>query len=211
MVLATLRAPGRLFRSPFVRDRHLCARSAPERGKLKREQLIYDLFAGSRGRITPVALGLKGNDGFSMITGLDGDCWTRAADAVSVELNRERAAAVITVIGPGPEYEDPYGGPGPAAGDRRGGSSARRPLQLVRPHNHIAVRHPGADPGARKPLPLHRGRSSAPRPERRESAVDRQDIVRQERKAVTPWASRCFRAGGRRAAAEERGCCPGFP
>lgn len=95
------------------------------------------------GRRTLSTLDLGGQGQFSIITGVGGECWIRAAR----EASRESGCEITTaVIGPGQEYEDPYGDWARLRGTEDAG------CLLVRPDNHIAFRFPGADPGAEKLL-----------------------------------------------------------
>ncbi|MGW8380122.1 FAD-dependent monooxygenase [Streptomyces sp. ODS28] len=95
----------------------------------------------TRGRENLSTLDLGGSGRFCMLTGVGGDCWTRAAATAARDLGVEIATAVI---GPGQEYEDPYGDWARLREITDAG------CLLVRPDNHIAFRFPGADPGAEK-------------------------------------------------------------
>ena len=102
----------------------------------------------TRGRTGLSTLDVGGQGRFTVITGIGGDCWREAAEAASRRWGLEIATAVI---GPGQEYEDPYGDWARLRETGDGG------CLLVRPDNHIAFRHPGADPAAAKLLTLALG------------------------------------------------------
>ena len=86
------------------------------------------ITAGTRNLST---LDLGGQGRFTLITGIGGEPWAEAARIVGKELGLEIATAVI---GPGQEYEDPYGD---WARLREIGDSG---ALLVRPDNHVAFR-----------------------------------------------------------------------
>ncbi len=90
------------------------------------------LTAGTR---TLSTLDLGGQGRFTLITGIGGECWERAAETVAADLGVPLATAVI---GPGRAYEDPYGD---WARLREIGDSG---CLLVRPDNHVCFRHPSA-------------------------------------------------------------------
>jgi 2,4-dichlorophenol 6-monooxygenase len=90
------------------------------------------LSAGTRNLST---LDLGGNGRFTLITGIGGEPWTEAARILGKEFGLEIATAVI---GPGQEYEDPYGD---WARLREIGDSG---ALLVRPDNHVAFRRQDA-------------------------------------------------------------------
>ncbi|MER5226803.1 FAD-dependent oxidoreductase [Streptomyces flaveus] len=90
------------------------------------------LSAGTRNVST---LDLGGNGRFTLITGIGGEPWTEAARILGKEFGLEIATAVI---GPGQEYEDPYGD---WARLREIGDSG---ALLVRPDNHVAFRRQDA-------------------------------------------------------------------
>ncbi|MCL6736501.1 FAD-dependent oxidoreductase [Streptomyces neyagawaensis] len=90
------------------------------------------LSAGTR---NPSTLDLGGNGRFTLITGIGGEPWTEAARILGKEFGLEIATAVI---GPGQEYEDPYGD---WARLREIGDSG---ALLVRPDNHVAFRRQDA-------------------------------------------------------------------
>ncbi|MBP5908989.1 FAD-dependent monooxygenase [Streptomyces sp. LBUM 1478] len=90
------------------------------------------LSAGTR---NPSTLDLGGNGRFTLITGIGGEPWTEAAGILGKEFGLEIATAVI---GPGQEYEDPYGD---WARLRETGDSG---ALLVRPDNHVAFRRQDA-------------------------------------------------------------------
>ncbi|MFF7388929.1 FAD-dependent oxidoreductase [Streptomyces scabiei] len=90
------------------------------------------LSAGTR---NPSTLDLGGNGRFTLLTGIGGEPWTEAARILGKEFGLEIATAVI---GPGQEYEDPYGD---WARLREIGDSG---ALLVRPDNHVAFRRQDA-------------------------------------------------------------------
>ncbi|MBB6171898.1 2,4-dichlorophenol 6-monooxygenase [Nocardiopsis mwathae] len=90
------------------------------------------LTAGARDLST---LDLGGRGRFTLITGIGGECWTDAVRMAEKEFGLDIATAVI---GPGRDYEDPYGD---WARTRGIGDSG---VLLVRPDNHVAFRHPRA-------------------------------------------------------------------
>ncbi|MDX6311912.1 MAG: 2,4-dichlorophenol 6-monooxygenase [Streptomyces sp.] len=92
------------------------------------------LSAGTR---NPSTLDLAGQGRFTVITGIGGDAWTEAARAVGAELGLDIATAVI---GPGQEYDDPYGDWARLRETGDGG------VLLVRPDLHIAFRHESTTP-----------------------------------------------------------------
>nr|WP_206323556.1 FAD-dependent monooxygenase [Streptomyces sp. HNM0574] len=81
-------------------------------------------------------LDLAGGGRFALLTGIGGECWVRAAADVSRELGCEIGAFVI---GPGQEYEDPYGDWDAVREVADGG------CVLVRPDQYVAFRH--GEPG----------------------------------------------------------------
>ncbi|MGI5198258.1 FAD-dependent oxidoreductase [Streptomyces sp. CA-288835] len=83
------------------------------------------------GTRNPSTLDLGGNGRFTLITGIGGEPWTEAARILGKEFGLEITTAVI---GPGQEYEDPYGD---WARLREIGDSG---ALLVRPDNHVAFR-----------------------------------------------------------------------
>ncbi|MGW5617400.1 FAD-dependent oxidoreductase [Streptomyces sp. NPDC003877] len=90
------------------------------------------ITSGSR---TLSTLDTVGRGRFALLTGIGGQAWVRAAREQDVEI-------ATVVIGPGQEYEDPYGDWArlreiPDAG-----------ALLVRPDGFVAFRHPGAAPEA---------------------------------------------------------------
>jgi 2,4-dichlorophenol 6-monooxygenase len=89
------------------------------------------------GRRNPSTLDLAGKGRFTLITGIGGEAWTEAARTAGEELGLEIATAVI---GPGQEYDDPYGDWARLRGTGDGGAL------LVRPDLHIAFRHESATP-----------------------------------------------------------------
>ncbi|AZQ38406.1 2,4-dichlorophenol 6-monooxygenase [Streptomyces cyaneochromogenes] len=90
------------------------------------------LCAGIRNLST---LDLGGNGRFTLVTGIGGEPWTEAARILGKEFGLEIATALI---GPGQEYEDPYGD---WARLREIGDSG---ALLVRPDNHVAFRRQDA-------------------------------------------------------------------
>ncbi|MBP8535779.1 FAD-dependent monooxygenase [Streptomyces sp. MK37H] len=92
-----------------------------------------------RGRERLSTLDLGGHGRFTLFTGIGGGCWEEAAAAVRQELGVELATVSI---GPGQEYEDPYGD---WARLREIGDCG---ALLTRPDNHIGFRHAEASPQA---------------------------------------------------------------
>lgn len=86
------------------------------------------ITAGTR---TLSTLDLGGQGRFTLIIGIGGEPWTEAARLVGKDLGLEIATAVI---GPGQEYEDPYGD------WARLRETADSGALLVRPDNHVAFR-----------------------------------------------------------------------
>nr|WP_202509741.1 FAD-dependent monooxygenase [Streptomyces sp. SID5643] len=91
------------------------------------------------GTCTLSTLDTIGRGRFTLLTGIGGEAWARAAEAQEVEIT-------TVVIGPGQPYEDPYGDWArlreiPDAG-----------ALLVRPDGFVAFRHHGAGPDAGKLL-----------------------------------------------------------
>ncbi|KOV60604.1 2,4-dichlorophenol 6-monooxygenase [Streptomyces sp. MMG1121] len=76
-----------------------------------------------------------GKGRFTLLTGIGGECWVRAAQAQEIDI-----AAVV--IGPGREYEDPYGDWARLSEVSDSGAL------LVRPDGFVAFRHPSAAPDA---------------------------------------------------------------
>ena len=93
----------------------------------------------TRGRDRHSTLDLGGQGRFTLFTGIGGDCWRQAAEAARHDLGIEIATVVI---GPGQEYEDPYGD---WAALRETGDGG---VLLVRPDNYIGFRHATAAPDA---------------------------------------------------------------
>ena len=93
----------------------------------------------TRGSDRLSTLDLGGHGRFTLFTGIGGDCWRQAAEAARRELGVEVATVVI---GPGQEYEDPYGD---WAGLRE---TADGGALLARPDNYIGFRHATASPDA---------------------------------------------------------------
>ncbi|MET9587075.1 FAD-dependent monooxygenase [Streptomyces sp. NPDC006539] len=85
----------------------------------------------TRGREQLSTLDAAGRGRFTVFTGIGGDDWTRAATTATETLGIELATVVI---GPGQEYEDPYGD------WARLREIADSGLLLVRPDHHIAFR-----------------------------------------------------------------------
>ncbi|MBA4863165.1 FAD-dependent monooxygenase [Streptomyces sp. PSKA54] len=88
-------------------------------------------------------LDASGHGRFTLFTGIGGDGWIRAAEAATKALGVEIAGAVI---GPGRQYEDPYGD---WARVREIGDAG---ALLVRPDNYIAFRHTTAPDDAERQL-----------------------------------------------------------
>ena len=82
-------------------------------------------------------LDLAGHGRFTVLTGIGGSGWERAAAAVGARLGVDLAAVVI---GPGRTYEDLYGDWARVRGTADGGAL------LVRPDGYVAARYPGALP-----------------------------------------------------------------
>ncbi|MBX7547788.1 FAD-dependent monooxygenase [Streptomyces sp. tea 10] len=76
-----------------------------------------------------------GRGRFTLLTGIGGDGWVRAAQAQEVDI-------ATVVIGPGQEYEDPYGDWARLSEVSDAGAL------LVRPDGFVAFRHPSAAPDA---------------------------------------------------------------
>ncbi|MFF3561566.1 FAD-dependent oxidoreductase [Streptomyces sp. NPDC002574] len=89
------------------------------------------LTAGTR---TLSTLDLGGGGRFTLLTGIGGDTWLAAARSVGAELGLDIATAVI---GPGQDYEDPYGD---WARLRETGDTG---VLLVRPDLYVAFRQAG--------------------------------------------------------------------
>jgi 2,4-dichlorophenol 6-monooxygenase len=94
------------------------------------------IAAGTRNLST---LDLAGGGRFTVLTGIGGEGWLEAARTVGVELGLEIATAVI---GPGQEYDDPYGD---WARLREVGDGG---VLLIRPDLHVAFRHGAASDDA---------------------------------------------------------------
>jgi 2,4-dichlorophenol 6-monooxygenase len=80
-------------------------------------------------------LDLGGHGRFTVLTGIGGDSWTRAAAVVGERLGIDVAAVVI---GPGQEHDDLYGDWARVRGIDDGG------VLLARPDNYVAFRQAGA-------------------------------------------------------------------
>jgi 2,4-dichlorophenol 6-monooxygenase len=80
-------------------------------------------------------LDLGGHGRFTVLTGIGGDSWVRAAAAVGERLGVDIACVVV---GPGQEYDDLYGDWARVRGIDDGG------VLLVRPDNYVAFRQVGA-------------------------------------------------------------------
>lgn len=87
------------------------------------------LTAGAR---TVSTLDLGGGGRFALLTGIGGEAWVAAARTVGAELGLDIAT---TVIGPGRDYEDPYGDWARLRGTGDAGAL------LVRPDLYVAFRH----------------------------------------------------------------------
>jgi 2,4-dichlorophenol 6-monooxygenase len=97
--------------------------------------------AGGRRQVSTLDLGGQGR--FTVFTGIGGEAWVRAAQAVGERLGVEVAAVVI---GPGREYDDLYGDWARVRGTEDGG------VLLVRPDCYVAYRSPSAVPDAEAAL-----------------------------------------------------------
>ncbi|WP_406423900.1 FAD-dependent oxidoreductase [Streptomyces sp. NBC_01589] len=86
----------------------------------------------TRGREQLSTLDAAGRGRFTLFTGIGGDDWTCAATTATETLGVELSTVVI---GPGQEYEDPYGD------WARLREIADSGVLLVRPDHHIAFRH----------------------------------------------------------------------
>lgn len=122
----------------FARDPELVHEPSSRPGA----RLPHAWITGRDGRMLST-LDLGGRGRFSLITGIGGDCWTQAAEAVARELG---CGIDVAVIGPGREYEDPYGDWARLREITDAG------CLLIRPDQHVAFRRDGADPGAAKLL-----------------------------------------------------------
>jgi 2,4-dichlorophenol 6-monooxygenase len=91
------------------------------------------LTAQPRRQVSTLDLG--GHGRFTLFTGIGGESWVRAADVVGRRLGVHVAAVVI---GPGHDYEDPYGDWAGVREIADGGAL------LVRPDNYVAFRHASA-------------------------------------------------------------------
>ncbi len=87
------------------------------------------LTTDHRRQVSTLDLGGKGR--FTVLTGIGGDAWVRAASAVGERLGIDVAAVVI---GPGREYDDLYGDWARIRGIDDGGAL------LLRPDNYVAFR-----------------------------------------------------------------------
>jgi 2,4-dichlorophenol 6-monooxygenase len=90
------------------------------------------ITSGSR---TLSTLDTVGRGRFTLLTGIGGEAWVRAAEAQEVEI-------ATVVIGPGQEYEDPYGDWARLSEIPDAGAL------LVRPDGFVAFRHASAAPDA---------------------------------------------------------------
>ncbi|GAP51111.1 FAD-dependent oxidoreductase [Streptomyces azureus] len=90
------------------------------------------ITSGSR---TLSTLDTVGRGRFTLLTGIGGEDWVRAAEAQEVEI-------ATVVIGPGQEYEDPYGDWARLSEISDAGAL------LVRPDGFVAFRHASAAPDA---------------------------------------------------------------
>ncbi|GGY42174.1 FAD-dependent oxidoreductase [Streptomyces djakartensis] len=87
------------------------------------------------GTRTLSTLDTVGRGRFTLLTGIGGEAWVRAAEAQEAEI-------ATVVIGPGQEYEDPYGDWARLSEISDGGAL------LVRPDGFVAFRHASAAPDA---------------------------------------------------------------
>ncbi|WP_019072698.1 FAD-dependent monooxygenase [Streptomyces hokutonensis] len=71
-----------------------------------------------------------GKDRFTLLTGIGGDAWLRAAESQQLDI-------ATVVIGPGRQYEDPYDW-------ARLGEISDGGALLVRPDGYVALRHADA-------------------------------------------------------------------
>ncbi|MFK4105193.1 FAD-dependent oxidoreductase [Streptomyces sp. NPDC019531] len=90
------------------------------------------LTSGTR---TVSTLDTVGKGRFTLLTGIGGEGWIRAAEAQDVEI-------ATVVVGPGQEYDDPYGDWARLSGISDAGAL------LVRPDGFVAFRHATAAPDA---------------------------------------------------------------
>jgi 2,4-dichlorophenol 6-monooxygenase len=91
------------------------------------------LTTDHRRQVSPLDLG--GHGRFTVLTGIGGESWVRAAAVVGERLGVDVAAVVI---GPGQEYDDLYGDWARVRGIDDGGAL------LARPDNYVAFRQVGA-------------------------------------------------------------------
>ncbi|MFI6208038.1 FAD-dependent oxidoreductase [Streptomyces sp. NPDC051041] len=91
------------------------------------------------GTRTLSTLDTVGKGRFTLLTGIGGDCWLRAAKA-------QPLTVATAVIGPGQEYEDPYGDWARLSEISDAGAL------LVRPDGYVAFRHPVAAEDAERLL-----------------------------------------------------------
>jgi 2,4-dichlorophenol 6-monooxygenase len=91
------------------------------------------------GRRQVSTLDLGGHGRFTVVTGIGGESWVRAAQVVGERLGVEVAAVVI---GPGREHDDLYGDWARVRG------TEDRGVLLVRPDNYVAYRSAGPVPDA---------------------------------------------------------------
>ncbi|GAA2274372.1 2,4-dichlorophenol 6-monooxygenase [Streptomyces ruber] len=94
------------------------------------------ITAGTR---TLSTLDAAGGGRFTVFTGIGGDCWLRAAAARDADI-------ATAVIGPGQQYEDPYGD------WARVSEIADSGVLLVRPDGYVAFRHHAAAADAERLL-----------------------------------------------------------
>jgi 2,4-dichlorophenol 6-monooxygenase len=97
--------------------------------------------AGGRRQVSTLDLGGRGR--FTVVTGIGGEAWVRAAQVVGERLGVEVAAVVI---GPGREHDDLYGDWARVRGTEDGG------VLLVRPDQYVAYRSASAVPDAEAAL-----------------------------------------------------------
>jgi 2,4-dichlorophenol 6-monooxygenase len=115
----------------FTRDPELCHQPSSRPGA----KLPHAWITSGTRRLS--TLDAVGRGRFTLLTGIGSDAWVRAAQAQAQEID-----IATVVIGPGQEYEDPYG-------DRaRLSEVSDAGALLVRPDGYVAFRHASAAPDA---------------------------------------------------------------